>query len=318
MTPEKITNQGFMVDIFREADPDALTWVCGFSGNPKTATNRDWAGRARKGDAPVSLNEAGNTYYNISTLKVHDGRVARQEPNFDALHIVVLDDVGTKSTLPDGFVPSYLIETSKDNYQAGLKLPKPCRDLAKIKALFKALADKGFTDPGAQGPQSRYVRLPVGMNHKEGCGPGGFAHRLATWNPDRTFTVDEIVSIFGLDLAEPTTVKGPKKQAPGSGTPAVADKADEVIIAKVLRSPKSRRVWNCEGGDGFDSGSDADQYLLNLIAFSTESAEQVERIYAQSPRAGRKSSDGTCKWTKRADYRKRSIESAFRFCHESA
>ncbi len=315
MTTKKVSNQDFIRSVFSGAGPDSFAWLCSFQGDPKTASNRDWAGRSCRADSPASLDETGNTYFNISTLKVHDGRVTRQGENFDALHVVVLDDIGSKATLPEGFSPSYLIETSNNNFQAGLLLSAPCHDLATIKALFKVLAAKGFTDSGAQGPQSRYVRLPVGFNHKGECGPGGFPHHLTHWNPDRRFTVDEIVSTFGLDLAESASAKevGAKRVVPHGAAATATDKADEIIIAKVLRSAKARRVWNCDGGDGFASGSDADQFLLNSITFSTESPEQVERIYSQSPRASRKSSDGTCKWLKRADYRKRSIESAFRF-----
>ena len=313
MTHDQVTNQDFMRAMFPGAGPEAFGWVCSFSGDPKSASNRDWLGHSCRVASLPYLDEAGNTYFNISTLKAHDGRVARKGENFDALWVVVLDDVGTKATLPEGFVPTYSIETSKNNFQCGLKLSTPLRDMGRAKALFKALASMGFTDPGAQGPQSRYVRLPVGVNHKGEYGPGGFPHRLTLWNPDHAFTIDEIVSIFGLDLGESATATVAKKVAPDNDSPDVEDKADAIIIAKVLRSTKARRVWSCEGGDGFASGSDADQYLLNCIAFSTESAEQVERIYSQSPRASRKSSDGTCKWLQRADYRKRSIDSAFRF-----
>lgn len=308
-----ITNQDFLRTIFSEAGPDAFAWVCSFSGDPKSAGNPDWIGQSCRVSSLPRLNEAGNTYFNISTLKVHDGRVKRKGENFDALWVVVLDDVGTKATLPEGFVPTYSIETSKNNFQCGLKLSVPLREMDRAKALFKALAAKGFTDAGAQGPQSRYVRLPVGVNRKGSCGPGGFPHRLDQWNPNLTFTVDQIVSVFGLDLEESASAKIVKSTSPDRAKGEVENKADAVIIAKVLRSAKAQRVWNGESGDGLNSGSDADQYLLNLIAFQTEDADQVERIYSQSPRASRKSSDGTCKWLTRADYRKRSIDSAFKF-----
>lgn len=314
MSPDQVTNQDFMRAVFHGAGPHSFTWVCSFPGDPKTASNRDWAGQSCKADSLPRLDESGNTFFNISTLEVRDGRVARKEPNFDAMHVVVLDDLGTKSCLPADFTPSYLIETSKNNFQAGLILSVPCRDLTKAKALFRALAGKRFTDIGAQGPQSRLVRLPVGVNHKGKCGPGGFSHRLTLWEPDRRFTIDEIVSHFGLDPeSETTKERVAMKVAPDSGGAELVDKADAIIISKVLRSAKARRVWNCEGGDDFGSGSDADQFLLTCIAFNTESVEQVERIYSQSPRASRKSSDGSQKWIKRSDYRKRSIEAAFRF-----
>lgn len=310
-----ISNQDFIRTIFSDAGPEAFAWVCSFQGDPKTASGSEWLGQSCRVSSLPRLDETGNTYFNVSTLKVHDGLVKRKGENFDELWVVALDDVRTKATLPEGFVPTYSIETSKNNFQCGLKLSVPLRDMDRAKALFKALAAKGFTDAGAQGPQSRYMRLPVGVNLKGACGPGGFPHRLDQWNPDLTFTVDEIVSIFGLDLDESAPEVTAKTTSPDRAKGEVENKADAIIIAKVLRSAKAQRVWGGDG-DGFGSGSDADQYLLNLIAFQTEDADQVERIYSQSPRASRKSSDGTCKWWKRADYRKRSIESAFKFVED--
>ena len=318
MTPERlISNLEFANVIFSSPQPGAFLWGTSFPGDPSPAGGAAWRGRPIKPGSPLALNEAGNTYFNISTVKEYLGEVTRQEGSFDALYVIVLDDVGTKgATLPNGVIPTYLIETSPGNFQAGFKLKVPCRDLNKAKALYKALIAKGLSDAGFGGPQSRYARLPVGVNHKGKCGPAGFPHRLAQWNPDRTFTIEEIVLIFGLELeieaAAPRPPAALKRGSPGSGAAYVTDKTDEIIIGKVLRSAKARRVWDGEN-IGFDSGSAADQYLLNFIAFSTRSREQVDRIYSQSPRASRKSSDGTCKWLKRADYRKRSIETAIRF-----
>ena len=87
---------------------------------------------------------------------------------------------------------------------------------------------------------------------------------------------------------------------------------DEILIASLLRSDKTRRLW--QGDDaGMEGGSEADQYLVTRIAYLTEDLAQVERIYSRSPRADRKSSDGVQKWIKRADYRARCIRSAFSF-----
>ena len=314
MTPEQVTNAEFLGVALRNAGPGEFGWVTSFKGDPKNPDevgNKDWRGRSFKPGSPLVLNETGNTFFNLSTVKEDAGLVARTEAHFVAVHVVMADDIETKSTLPDGVVPSALIETSPGNFQAHFFLSTPERDLQKCKALFKALAAKGFTDAGAQGPQSRYARLPVGVNHKGKCGPGGFAHRLAKWNAELTFTIDEIASMFGLQLVIEEAANDAPMVNTRPATKQTTATADAIIIAKVHQSAKGRRAW--DGDDGGADGSAIDQYLLNSIAFKTEDAEQVERIYGLSPRADRKSKDGTLKWRARADYRKLSIDKAFQW-----
>ena len=105
------------------------------------------------------MDETGNAFFNVSSLKPYEGQIARREENFAATHVVVLDDLGTKASLPAGFVPSYMLETSPGNFQGGLILDRPETNLQLVKALIRAVAAKSQTDAGAQGPQSRYARL---------------------------------------------------------------------------------------------------------------------------------------------------------------
>ena len=114
---------------------------------------------------------------------------------------MVLDDLGTKvqmhavANLP----PSWLLETSDRNFQAGYLLKGPITDVDLADRLISALADKELTDKGAQSV-TRYVRLPVGRNTKPKCGPGGFPNVLHEWHPDRVYTVDQLIEAFGLNL----------------------------------------------------------------------------------------------------------------------
>lgn len=308
----KISNQEFINAVFSNLPDGSFIWANSINkplirGN---LTNADWNGSKGKGKQLPKLDEGGNTYFCLSSIRPDsDGAIARCSENFASLHVVVCDDVGTKAHLPNGIQPSYMLETSPGNFQVGFLLDTPLTDLQTAKAIFSRLAELSFTDDGAQGPQSRYMRLPIGRNTKPQYG-GSFEHQLKSWNPERKFTVREIDSMLGLNLDQLESKPAPKIKARPQSDDLEQD--DLVIIAKILHSPKGKRLWY--GNDvGFGSGSDADQALLTMIAYHTLDPDQIEAIYSQSDRSGRTSSDGTRKWETRPDYRKASIEKAIRF-----
>lgn len=316
----QISNQTFIDAAFSNLPDGAFVWATSITGvlDRTTVSNSAWKGNPGAGITLPKLHDKGNNFFNISSLKKSpDGNIGRKSEHFSALHVVVCDDVGTKAVLPENAKPSYLLETSKGNFQAGFFLEPPLSDMAVAKQIFSQMASRGLTDPGAQGPQSRYVRLPIGINTKPENGEG-FEHRLKEWNPERKFTVREFCSMLDLDLEDsnPTVSDSEPSRSPKLENRDVLDSDCQVIISKILRIEKAKRVWL--GDDtGFQSGSNADQYLLNLIAYQTEDPNLVEIIYSQSKRFDRKSSDGTYKWRDRPEYRKLSIESAFAFVEKN-
>jgi hypothetical protein len=80
---------------------------------------------------------------------------------------------------------------------------------------------------------------------------------------------------------------------------------DEEVIELAGRARNSAKFEALCRGDtsGYDSHSEADQALVSLLAFYTQDEEQLDRLYRQF---------GLCrdKWTERADYRRRTIETA--------
>lgn len=299
-----VSNQAFIDTIFANRAEGAAVWVCLVKGDPK-AKGQDWSGSpCVGGKLPdwFSVFEDQNQFFTVSTIRRDQAGYGRRESNCAGCHVVVLDDIGEKAALPAGFVPSYTLETSPGSHQVGLILDEPCTDLPLLKQLATALAKAGMTDAGAKGFSSRYVRLPVGRNRKVKCGADGFAHVLHTWSPERKFSIDQIVAELGLTLESPAPalVAKPSASSQEGGSP------DQMIIARLLRSEKTRAAWLSEDGEG----SEGDAYLLTRIAHQTADPDQIARIYGQSPRADRKSSDGTCKWRTRKDYRDRSIKAA--------
>jgi hypothetical protein len=80
---------------------------------------------------------------------------------------------------------------------------------------------------------------------------------------------------------------------------------DEEVIGFAGRARNSAKFEALYGGDtnGYSSHSEAGQALISLLAFYMQDGEQLDRLYRQS---------GLCrdKWTRRADYRRRTIDTA--------
>lgn len=182
-------------------------WICHFPG-----WSKHWGGGPYPAKQP---RRDQNNFFAISTYKAdRDGDVKRDGDNFVAMHVLVADDVGTKVPTPP-IEPTYKIETSPGNFQYAYVLAEPIRDKDEAGALVDALIAAGYCDPGNDGPQTRYVRLP-GINGKpehlrDGKSP---AVAFREWHPDRKFTVAELVVGLGLKLEKapppPNTETTPK------------------------------------------------------------------------------------------------------------
>ncbi|MBW1672078.1 MAG: hypothetical protein JRJ45_00280 [Deltaproteobacteria bacterium] len=221
-----ITNQQFLESIF------GALWqgchVTSFSTTPNDAGVLEWAGKyAFQSLAAGELeNPSLNNYFTVSLFKPDENNKSRRrKADFWAQYCIVIDDVGTgvgAKISPEMMVgkplPSWSLETSPDNYQLGYKLDIPCSDADLLVRLTNALIEQGLMvsrDPGMRGV-TRYVRTPVGINNKPAYGPGGFQCVLTEWNPDRVYSVDQIISGWGLVLAEPgAAIEGSATRVPG-------------------------------------------------------------------------------------------------------
>lgn len=146
--------------------------------------------------------EDRNNYFCVS--RVRDRR--RLVENFVALHCLVVDDVGPKVD-PDLILgafgpPTWITETSPNNYQWGYKLDQPVTDVAVANGMIEALCR--FTKIGDMAGVNRLVRLPVGMNLKSSL-PTPFKTRMTEWNPDREVSTLVMLSLLGA-VPEPPEV----------------------------------------------------------------------------------------------------------------
>jgi hypothetical protein len=81
-------------------------------------------------EAATSLTLGANNYFSLAVFQPDDaGQYRRLKARFHALHAVMLDDIGTKVAMERLTLrPSWLLETSPGNYQAGYLLREPLTD----------------------------------------------------------------------------------------------------------------------------------------------------------------------------------------------
>jgi hypothetical protein len=147
--------------------------------------------RVREGDA---------WYANTASFVVDRlDPVSAGAANCEYCLVLVLDDVGTKSKAP-ALAPTWIMETSPGSFQWGYAFTEEQPTKAEFAAAIKAIADAGYTDPGAINPV-RNFRLPGSINLKPGR--ERFASRLVAFDPDRLFTLGQICDALKVTPAEP-------------------------------------------------------------------------------------------------------------------
>jgi len=159
--------EDFLDVVFHSIDPDSniLTWFS-VSSTPSFPTSEQaLLKKLKRSNKPYTF------YFGTSSCQKHeDGRLYNRKDLFTALHVIVLDDIGTKiplDRLPEELTPNYIIETSEGNFQYGYVLAEPITDLAQAEALIHLVYTSGLSDSGGKMP-TKVVRLPCGVNGKEG------------------------------------------------------------------------------------------------------------------------------------------------------
>ncbi|MBT4934799.1 MAG: hypothetical protein HON18_15320, partial [Rhodospirillaceae bacterium] len=181
------------------------------------------------GDPEFRSFQAGNKpadwYMCLSSVDIpaKDEKVRRRREDIKFTYCIVLDDVGTKVKEDDiPLPPSWKMETSPDNYQWGYIIYRDNRQ-AKIEALIDALIAKGMSDPGATGVY-RIVRLPGSINMKPKNNK--FPARLTEWNPQRSSSLEDVASAFGVDI----TNTAERKKSQGNITNSKLDGHDDPVL----------------------------------------------------------------------------------------
>jgi hypothetical protein len=245
-----MTNGTFLATIFTGLQPAECPVVLGIAGAINDRTK--WPPGAAWTPKTDTSNAELNWYFTLSTYRpMPDGSYRRIKSQFNRAYGVYCDDLGTKCAPRerlDACPPSYLIETSTGNHQAGYLFDAPVEDLAQVEALIEALVNANLCDPGAKGPASRIGRLPVGHNGKH---EPAFVVRLVEWHPERRYTIEQIVERLEL---EQTRLKG---QRPKASKKHGSDADDESDVYRprgaknaVLVALGARGLYKAPLGDG--------------------------------------------------------------------
>jgi P4 family phage/plasmid primase-like protien len=222
-----------------------------------------WGGRPVNGRLPFFIKPTHNNFMAISTFSPGaDGKVYRRKSRYAACHVLMVDDVGTK--VPEhklALDPSYLLETSPENFQAGYLLIEPVADRDRVERVLNTMVVQGLAvegkDPGMKGV-TRYGRLPVGRNTKakyiERLG-APFVQRLRTWDPERRYRLEDLIEAYALDL---DAVRGAPSVDPGDDRILQALEARGLVKAPLEGKPGAWDItcpWADEHTDRADSGT---------------------------------------------------------------
>ena len=132
-----------------------------------------------------------------------DGKVSASAANCEYCIVLVLDDVGTKSKEPP-LAPTWIMETSEGSFQWGYAFTEEQPTKGEFSAAIKAIAEAGYTDPGALNPV-RNFRLPGSVNLKPNR--NNFAAKLVEFHPERLFTLPDICEALGVTPDEADTMQ---------------------------------------------------------------------------------------------------------------
>jgi hypothetical protein len=190
-----VTNEEFLRAVMGELAPGESGWVCAFTEAP--SVNARWGGQPyRPGDALTFFNPSiCNMYFSVGVLK----GPKRQKQHMARMAVLVADEVDL-ATLKA--LPSYVLETSPGNHQAGFIISSGGDDLARCDQVTKELGRLGYlgtVDKSGNNPV-RYVRMPIGVNTKP-RESGHFAHRLLEWRPELRYSLNEAAGALGIDLS---------------------------------------------------------------------------------------------------------------------
>ena len=197
-----VANSEFLQNLLQAAPRGTTTWVTAFAGNPNS-DDAQWAGRPYN----VALHAGDvdswgglNSYFSVAAVGMQGGTIARKKAHFARLLALVADDVDPADLLA---TPSWGIETSPGKRQIGILLDgddPDCADLDLVTRVVTAMADRGLISADKSGNNAvRYVRLPDGVNGKPRP-TGLWSVAVEYWNPQVRLSLQDAVSVFGLDL----------------------------------------------------------------------------------------------------------------------
>jgi hypothetical protein len=245
-----IRNADFIRAIFGDCSKNGLPILVSFKGNPADVPKHKWYGQPWINSASVVSPSDANNYFSLASFKPDDaGKYKRKKSHFQSLHAVMLDDIGAKVSIERlTLTPTWLLETSSGNYQAGYILAEPICTHKQADQLMNAIINAGLCDPGANGPTARLARLPCGINGKH---EPQFHCQLKTWSPEKRYTLHELVDGLQLEIIDKDRSKPKNNQ-----TSSIQNTDNEQIWMPrpeeniILTTLKERNLYKSPLGEG--------------------------------------------------------------------
>ena len=155
--------------------------------------------------AKANIKPGDAWYVNTGSFIVErfaDGKPSAKSENVEFVLFMMLDDIGTKSKTPP-LDPTWIMETSDGSFQWGYAFAnQPTK--AEFTAAITAIAEAGYTDPGATNAV-RNCRIPGSVNLKKGR--NNFEARLVEFHPEREYDLDDICAALGVEPPEADTAE---------------------------------------------------------------------------------------------------------------
>ncbi|WP_197541196.1 hypothetical protein [Legionella fallonii] len=222
--------------------------IVSFKGNP--AGKQNWSAKPWNKPSELALSCEANNYFSLARFKPNENdEYRRKKAQFHELGAVMLDDVGSK-VATDRIIlePSWILETSLNNFQVGYILADPINDYKVADQLINAIVKAGLSDPGANGLTARLARLPVAVNGKHNL---SFHCQLRFWMPDNRYTCQDLIEAFQLKLINKTEIT--HHDTPTKGTREVD--SEQIWIPRpkenlVLVTLKARALYKSPLGEG--------------------------------------------------------------------
>ena len=235
-----ITNSQFLATVYGPLEFGKCGWYVAFRGDPNKVGPDAWGGSFWIGTQNQALmidkRTEDNLYYSVGRLAMQDGLPRRSKQFFDGLAVLLADDADPTNLNGD---PSFIVETSPGKKQLGVLLDQDdpnTRDLALIDAVMQAMADAKLIAADKSGNNAvRLARLPNATN-----GKGGANHKvqLLTWHPERRYTLEDALGIFGIDL------EAVRSQAKRQAPTAVRETASDAENAELIRRIQSGESYH--------------------------------------------------------------------------
>ena len=247
-----VSNEAFLRGVFGQELTEARPVVVSFTGNPTNVPGTAWFGKPWMGsdDPAGTLADDANNYFSLAVFRPDEaGQYRRQKTRFHSLHAVMLDDVGSKVPMERlTLEPSWLLETSPANFQAGYLLHEPLADGLAADRLMNAIVGSGLCDPGANGPRARLARLPLAMNGKHSP---PFRCQLVAWSPNLRYSVENLTDGLQLEMVQAGRPKrqdrSQTQERPTDGDPVWIPCPQENAVLVALRD---RCLYKAPLGEG--------------------------------------------------------------------